>query len=695
MNRNMKKMSLLKIQYLFVIALLQLATGQLTGILVINFSLEKIKTDENHIWEFVRVSPEDSVTIPLETDLWLWHDKANLYALWEAKIDDTFTPGKYANRDESVNCDFLRLQLITGAENDFAYYYYAFPLGNKYDGIRKSDMNMEGVWNSKYHYTNTITDSLWTCLMKIPLDDMRITGKPPYNWKLIVTRYFSKQDEYYSVPFGTIRMGLDYFRTASSIVINDDLMSNRNLKLTAYVVGKYDFKENEYDIDIDNAGFDFSCNLGFSTKVKLSVNPDFSDVPMDSETDNYNLRYRPTYKENRFFFSEDMDIFDIDQGLFYTRNIIQPLFAAKLTGSTDKLSYGFLSTKDRSHQYINDTFSNDDLYNIISAKARFAKNSIQLAVLSRMNNNYHNEVLLIKPVLYFYKNNFVWVQQYASTRTQDDETSGGILSCGGAEFNVHDLKINTQLNICSQNFAADMGQIDLTDFKEIKSSAILSREISTPLIKSYEATIQYNNISDSSNTLIQKYFGGSFQATLPSIIIISMNHYAGQEIFNSVYHQWDKSLVSLSIYQTNWLQTTMSYSLNNTLVYNLNDVYKEDILSLSIRGYLSNYFSYSISGDKIRFFLFPANSGLDSEYLIINSDMKINLSNSISLSNGLRYNNYQSNGVSAYAGFFSNLSYEFKKDSFLYIGYSTVQHDINGAFFPHDKYVYMKASITF
>lgn len=688
-------MSLSNMKYLIVIAFLMLAAVKLTGIFVINYSPEEIKTKENNICEFVRISPEDSVRIPLETNLWLWHDKANLYALWEAKIDDTFTPGKYANRDESVNCDFLRLQLITGAESDFAYYYNAFPLGNKYDGIRKSDMKIDGLWNSSYQYTNTFNDSLWTCLMKIPFYDMRIIGDPPYNWKLIVTRYLSKQDEYYSVPFGTISMGLDYFRTATCIAINDDLRSNKNLKLTAYIVGKYDFNENEYDIDIDNAGFDFSCNLGRSTKVKLSVNPDFSNVPMDSETDNYNLKYKPTYAENRFFFSEDMDILDIEQGLFYTRNIIQPLFAAKITGSTDRLSYGFLSSKDRRHRYISDTFSDDDLYNIISAKAKLSKNFVQLAVLNRMNKNYHNEVLLIKPVLYLYKNNFVWLQQYASTRTQDDETSDGIMSCGGAEFNIRDLKINTQLNVCSQNFAADMGQLNLTDFKEIKSSAKLSREISTPLLKSYEASLQYDGLMDNGNTLIQKYFGGSFQATFPSKIAISMNYYAGKEIFNSVYHRWDKSSVSVSIYQTNWLQTAMSYSLNNALVYNLNDVYKEDILSLSISGYLSNYLSYSISGEKIRYYSFPTNSGLDNEYLIINSDMEINFSNSVSLSNGLRYNNYQSNGISSYVGFFSNLSYEFKKDSSLYIGYSTVQNDIHGTYIPHDNYVYLKANYAF
>ncbi len=79
--------------------------------LVIPFSENEIKTDKNHLSQFVRISPDDSLACPLATDVWLWHNGKNLYVLWEAKIDEKFEKGTFATNDKYVDADFLRLQI--------------------------------------------------------------------------------------------------------------------------------------------------------------------------------------------------------------------------------------------------------------------------------------------------------------------------------------------------------------------------------------------------------------------------------------------------------------------------------------------------------------------------------------------------------------------------------------------------------
>ncbi len=103
--------------------------------------------------------------------------------------------------------------------------------------------------------------------MTIPFKDMRFCGNPPYEWKIILTRYLQEDDEYYSVPFGTNKMGKDYFRTAFDVVINEELSKNKNYKITPYFMKKYDLLKETDSFDPDNVGLDFSYNPSSSSPL--------------------------------------------------------------------------------------------------------------------------------------------------------------------------------------------------------------------------------------------------------------------------------------------------------------------------------------------------------------------------------------------------------------------------------------------
>lgn len=664
--------------------------------MTIPYSPAELKTEGNHISDFVRIVPDDSMAIPLQTDAWLWHDSENLFLLQESEVDENFEAGRLAAPDEWVECDFFRIQIITDIKNYYAYMFYSFPQENHYDGIRKTDMNIDTGWNSNYRSESEITGNVWKSTMIIPFRDLRFYGKEPHNWKIILTRYFQKNEEYYSYPYGNTDQGKDYFRNASDVTINEPVSGNKNYRITPWFIKKYDLMTETESFDPDNIGLDFSYNPTSATKMKISLNPDFSDVPMDSEEDNFNVRYAPWFGENRYFFIEDLDVFGVGDNLFYTRHIMQPRYAIKLTGNAEHFSYGFLSAMDKKTMEGDDILNDDDVFNLLAFKPKWEDLSIQLTLLNRMNKDYHNEVLLLNPQWEFVNNHNLWSELDLSYKKSDTEPEkkGYAVYCG---YNGRKDDFNWSLSASkiSRDYTTDMGRLFQTDLSSISADISLNCELESKIIKTYGMSVWGGGYFDNTIDLMcDQNFGGNFWATSPQDINCVINGNIGQERYLGKLYDWDYIYVNLGYWNIDWLSTRVSYSVENRLVYNLNMTFKNDLITLGFWGKVTNHLTYSICAQRKRYFEFPVDCQMDDQYWIINSDLIYNFSNSVSLTNGLRYNDYETGDQTAYIGFFSNLRFEFKENCNLYIGYKTAQDEIDQNYIPAYKQAYVKVSYT-
>ena len=680
-----------------IVALILILTGVILNAITIPYSQTELKTETNYLSDFVRIAPDDSLAIPLQTDVWLWHDKENLFVHWEAEIDENFEKGKFATTDEWADCDCVRIQIITDVKNYYAYMFYSLPFGNQYDCIRKSDMNIDASWNSNYKYKNSISDTLWISSMKIPLRDLRFYGNPPYKWKIILTRYFEKADEYYSFPYGKIEMGKDYFRTAYDVTINEELSKNKNYRITPYFIKKYDLMEETDSFDPENIGLDFSYNPTSATKVKISLNPDFSDIPMDTAEDNFNVRYAPHFWENRYFFIEDLDVFGVSSNLFYSRHIMQPQYAVKLTGNSENFSYGFLSAMDKEVSEDGEILNNDDIYNMMAFKPKWENISIQMTLLNRMNKDYHNEVLVINPSWEFMKNQSVWAEIDFTLKDEsgNENEKGYSMYCG---YNGKKGDVNWSINgsRMSENYKADMGRVFETDFSAINLNAWQNSDPNGKIIKSFGSSFWLHKaIMNDDKEMLEQNGGLNFWINSPQKINFSISGNIGQESYNDSVFTWDNIYANMSIWNISWLSAWINYSTGHSLVYNLFEIFKKDYISLGFSGDIGNNFSYNVSAQRQRYFNFPTDCEMDDEYWIGNADLKINFSNKLSITNGLRYNNYESDNQTAYLGIFSNLRYEFKDNCNLYLGYKTAQDETEQEFITDYKQAYMKVSYTF
>ena len=96
------------------------------------------------------------------------------------------------------------------------------------------------------------------------------------------------------------------------------------------------------------------ADLGLTLKYTLSpnitldaaINPDFAEIEADAPVVTANQRFPIFFDEKRPFFLEGKDIFDSPLQPFYSRTIVDPDVAAKLTGKIGKTSFGLLAASD-------------------------------------------------------------------------------------------------------------------------------------------------------------------------------------------------------------------------------------------------------------------------------------------------------------------------------------------------------------
>jgi hypothetical protein len=696
----------------------------------IPFSESEVKLPENQITGLMRVSPPDSLNCPLETNTWLWHDGKNLYLQIEAEIDENFEIGNYTKSDIYPQADFFRIQLITDPKSYYAYGFFAYPFENRIDFIRTPSLGVNKTWNSNYEYSSSFKDTLWTVSMKIPFKDLRFFGDPPYNWKIILARYTRYNKQLFSKPFLITKMGKNYFHKALDIKINHSIEKNKNFYIRPHTIFTYDLKEKETSFDEENVGFDFSFNPSFSTKFKLSFLPDYSDVPMDNVKDIYNSKYAPTFEENRYFFIEDFNAFGVSNTTFYSRYIMQPQYAFKYTGKNEHYSFGVLSTMDKlieeTYTVVNEDSSltekteiinPDDIYNIIAYQPIWQHFRCQFTLMSRMNEdyydkslatirkNYHNEVLHLEPTWEFNRNHFIWIDMNLSYRDVEEDTKKGYYGKIGYSCRNKDFYFSISAQQMQKDYAVDMGKIYEDDFYGWNINTYYSKDINNDIFRELNTTINLSEeIDNQTDILLERYSYLNLELESNYYLKFYFDYQHVKEYFNDKYFNKHRTGFRIVWDKLDWFVLHIGINEIEDIEYqHLFDSFNCLYLQYGLSGIISKYINYGFFADKKIYSDMLEHPQVDDEYWIGNFDLNFNITNKISLNNGLRYNNYESyryvdniwRFYSEFIGFFSNFSWEFKRDCHLYFGYKTSLNEIDNSYQEDYQKLYAKISYNF
>jgi hypothetical protein len=324
--------------------------------------------------DFYQTSPGDNIAASKPTEAMMMYDEKHLYIAFKCWDEKDKIRATVAKRDEIFGEDNVRVWLDTYNDQRRAYLLGFNPLGIQQDGIhtegRGADFSVDIVMESK----GVIEDWGWSVEVKIPFKSLRYASGKGKMWGFNVARNIDRLNDEFDqwlpddrnvsgvlIKHGKIT-GLDEIKYERTLEIVPSVTfsqsgtrkrtipistANRNGFHSIYnPTGLQDpgrFVEDPMKADL---GLNLKYTLSPNVTLDAAINPDYAEIEADAPVISANQRFPIFFQEKRPFFLEGKEIFETPLQPFYSRTIVDPDVAAKLTGKSGKTTFGFLLASD-------------------------------------------------------------------------------------------------------------------------------------------------------------------------------------------------------------------------------------------------------------------------------------------------------------------------------------------------------------
>lgn len=301
---------------------------------------------------FVQTRPGDNTPPSRATTALVIYDAQALYIGIRAQDDPAKVRATVARRDDVLDDDHVVLYLDTFDDRRRAYVLIFNPLGIQQDGIytegREIDYSVDVVMQSK----GGVTADGYVIEVALPLSSIRYRAGAGRRWGVHVQRRIRHLDEEISWrPLVRGRAGL--LDQAGAIDGLDGLQSERLLEVIPGVI----FSESgartravsdrfvTEDVETDPS---VTMKIAPTPNVVLdaTINPDFAQIESDQLVSAANQRFPIFFAEKRPFFLEGIDIFRTPLEAMHSRTIIDPDYAAKASGKSERTTFAALLASD-------------------------------------------------------------------------------------------------------------------------------------------------------------------------------------------------------------------------------------------------------------------------------------------------------------------------------------------------------------
>ena len=313
---------------------------------------------------FSNYLPIDNRPADDSTEIYVWYTSRDLYFGVRAFEHHGSVHATLAARDKIDSDDYIQFVLDTFNDRRRAFIFGVNPLGAQADGVRTEgfnppqprgqtfggnpaaniDLSPDFVFESK----GRLVEGGYEIEVRIPLKSIRFQGTDEQKWALNVVRYV--QHTGYQQTWMPTRRGAASFLVQSGTLtgfksLRRDVVTEINPELTESLAGA--------PAD-DGWSYGSKANLGGNARLRLAPNitlnatvrPDFSQVEADAAQVPGDTRFAIFFPERRPFFLDGSEYFDAPNNLMYTRRIVQPDAAAKLTGRIGSTTLAWMGALD-------------------------------------------------------------------------------------------------------------------------------------------------------------------------------------------------------------------------------------------------------------------------------------------------------------------------------------------------------------
>ncbi len=305
------------------------------------------------ISQFFEISPRDGVSAKYRSEVRIVYDRHALYiGLTAFDPDPAKIDAPLARRDQIPNAnDFFSVYIDPIGTRKFAQLFRLNASGAVSDGLYNEDANNEDLspdfeWDAKTRRTA----EGWTAEVKIPFSTLRYSSPPSETWSVVIVRAMARDEVY---RFGNARMPRDnncFLCYGQTLTGMNALPDGREFTLTPQLTWR---RSGDKVNGVGTSGhnnFVLGADVKYRPRADLvfdaTINPDFSQVELDTPQLAANNQFALFFPEKRTFFQEGADILSSPFNAIYTRSINNPAWGARLTQRNEDSDFILLTTRD-------------------------------------------------------------------------------------------------------------------------------------------------------------------------------------------------------------------------------------------------------------------------------------------------------------------------------------------------------------
>jgi len=292
------------------------------------------------------------------TRVWMAYDDEAIYFAFRCHDAD---PGQIrttiTRRDNAWNDDWVAISLDSSRAGQVAYHMFINPSGIQMDALNTAsgeDSAVDWTWQS----AGRVDAEGYVVEVRVPLESIRFKGSDDVRMGVMFFRRNSRLGISWSWP--EMRPGQWVFESNVTAAFGQ-LKQPRLLEVipSATMSANQSRAVGTTWPKVRSRGdLGASVKYGITSTITLdaTANPDFSQVESDAFQVEVNQRFPTFFSEKRPFFMEGLGLFNLAASggdgsmrtAVHTRRIIDPLAGVKLTGTSGRQTFAFLTAADES-----------------------------------------------------------------------------------------------------------------------------------------------------------------------------------------------------------------------------------------------------------------------------------------------------------------------------------------------------------